>query len=51
MAELSAIAKIYKYRKLHEGHHIVLMTMEVHGAPMHDMDHFIREYAHLFHDR
>ncbi len=27
------------------------MAMEVHGAPEHDMDCFIREYAHLFHDR
>jgi hypothetical protein len=27
------------------------MAMEVHNAPGHDMDHFIRECAHLFHDR
>jgi hypothetical protein len=27
------------------------MAMEVHGAPGRDMDHFIREYGRLFHDR
>jgi hypothetical protein len=27
------------------------MAMEVHGAPMHDKDCFIRECARLFHDR
>jgi hypothetical protein len=27
------------------------MTIEVHGAPMCDMDHFIRECGHLFHNR
>ncbi len=37
------IVKICKYRGLHEGHHFNLMAMEVHDAPMHDMDHFIRE--------
>ncbi len=49
--ELNAIAKIYTYRRLHEGHHFIPMAMEVHGAPGHDMDHFIRECAHFFHDR
>jgi hypothetical protein len=32
-------------------HHFISMAMEVHGAPMHDMDHFIRERAHLFDNR
>ncbi len=27
------------------------MAMEVHGASDSDMDRFIREYAHFFHDR
>jgi hypothetical protein len=27
------------------------MALEVHYAPGHDMDHFIRECAHLFHGR
>jgi hypothetical protein len=30
VAEFSAIAKIRKYRGLHEGHHFILMAMEVH---------------------
>jgi hypothetical protein len=29
----------------------ILMVMEVHGAPGHDMDHFIRECVRLFYDR
>jgi hypothetical protein len=49
--ELNAIVKICKYRRLYEGHHFVLMAMEVHDTPMHDMDSFIRECARLFHDR
>jgi hypothetical protein len=31
--ELNAIAKIHKYRGLHEGHHFIPMAMEVHNAP------------------
>jgi hypothetical protein len=31
--------------------HFILMAMEVHNAPKHDMDHFIKECARLFHDR
>jgi hypothetical protein len=50
-AKLSTIAKICKYRRLHEGHHFIPMAMEVHNAFKHDMDHFIKEHAHLFHDR
>jgi hypothetical protein len=50
IAKLNAIAEIHKYRKFHEGHHFILMALEVHGIFGHDMDHFIRECAHLFHD-
>jgi hypothetical protein len=46
-----AIVKIHKYIRFHEGHHFILMAMEVHNAPRHDMDCFIRECAHLFHDK
>jgi hypothetical protein len=51
VVKLSAIAKICKYRRLHEGHHFISMAMEVHGAPELDMDCFIKECAHFFHDR
>ncbi len=30
VAELSTIVKIYKYKGLQEGHHFILMAMEVH---------------------
>jgi hypothetical protein len=50
-AKFCAIAKIHKYKGLHERHHFILMAMKVHGALGHDMDRFIKEYAHLFHDR
>jgi hypothetical protein len=49
--KLSTIAKICKYKGLHEGHHFIMMAMEVHGAFRHDMDCFIKECAHLFHER
>jgi hypothetical protein len=49
--ELSTIIKICKYRGLHEGHHFIPMAMKVHDTPKHDMDHFIRECAHIFHHR
>jgi hypothetical protein len=49
--ELSAITKNHKYKGLHEGHHFTSMAMEMHGAPGHDMDRFIKECARLFHDR
>jgi hypothetical protein len=39
--ELNTIAKICKYKGFHEGHHFILMTIEVHGALGCDMDHFI----------
>jgi hypothetical protein len=51
VAKLSAISKIHKYKKFNEGHHFIPMAIEVHNAPGHDMDHFIKECAHLFHDR
>ncbi len=51
IAKLKVIVKICKYRKLHEGHHFILMAMDVHDTPEHDMDRFIRECAHLFHDK
>jgi hypothetical protein len=49
--KLNTIAKIHKYKGFHEGHHFILMAMEVHGAFERDMDHFIKRCAHLFHDR
>jgi hypothetical protein len=51
IAKLNAIAKIHKYKRLKEGHHFILMAMEVHNAPGCDMDCFIRECVCLFHDR
>jgi hypothetical protein len=51
VAELSAIIKIRKYKRFHEGHHFIPMAMEVHGAPMCDMDCLFKECACLFHDR
>jgi hypothetical protein len=51
IAKFNTIAKIHKYRRLHEEHHFISMTMEAHDAPVHDMDHFITEGVHLFHDR
>jgi hypothetical protein len=45
IVELNAIVKIRKYKGLHEGHHFILMAMEVHNTPRHDMDHFIKECA------
>jgi hypothetical protein len=50
IAGLKAITKIHKCRRLHEGQDFIPMTVEVHGAPRRDMDCFIRECAHLFHD-
>jgi len=51
VVELNAIIKIHKYKGFHERHHFILMAMEVHGAPRHDMDCFIRECAHIFYDK
>jgi hypothetical protein len=49
--KLSIIVKIRQYRGLHEGHHFIPMAMEVHDIFEHDIDHFIKECAHLFHNR
>jgi hypothetical protein len=49
--KFNTIIKIHKYRRLHEGQHLIPMTMEVHGAPRRDMDCFIRECVRLLHDR
>jgi hypothetical protein len=35
----------------HEGHHFILMAMEVHDTLEPNMDCFMRECAHLFHDQ
>jgi hypothetical protein len=51
VVKLSAIVKIHKYKKFHEGHHFTPMAMKVHGATGCDMDCFIKECVHLFHNR
>jgi hypothetical protein len=51
IAKLNVVVKIRKYRGLHEGHHFILMAMEVHNTPGRDMDHFIKECARLSHNR
>jgi hypothetical protein len=51
IAEPSDIVKIHKYKGLQEGHHFISTAMEVHATPERDMDHFIREFVHLFHDK
>jgi hypothetical protein len=51
VVKLNAIVKICKYKGFHEGHHFIPMAMEVHDAFEHDIHCFIRECAHLFHDR
>jgi hypothetical protein len=51
VVELNIIIKIRKYKWLHEGHHFILTAMEVHDAPMCDMDHFIKECVRFFHDQ
>jgi hypothetical protein len=51
IVKLNAIAKIHKYGRLHEGHHFIPMAMEVHGTFRCDMDCFIKECVHLFHNR
>ncbi len=50
-AKLNAIVEIHKYKRLHEGHHFISMALEVHGTPRCDMDRFIKECAHIFHNR
>jgi len=51
IAKLNTITKIHKYKRFHEGHQFILMAMEMHDAPKHDMGHFIKECAYLLHDR
>jgi hypothetical protein len=48
--EFSAIVTIHKYGRLYERHHFISTAMEVHGTPKCDMDRFIRECVHLFHN-
>jgi hypothetical protein len=45
------LLKFVNIKRFHDGHHFILMAMEVHRALGHDMDHFIKECAHFFHDR
>jgi hypothetical protein len=49
--KLNAIVKIHKYKRLHEGHHFIMMAKEVHDTCGRDMDHFIKKCACLFHDK
>ncbi len=51
VAKFSTIAKFCSYKKLHEGHHFIIMAMEVHDALWHDMDCFIKECVCFFHDK
>jgi hypothetical protein len=51
IAKLSAIIKIRKYKGFQEGHHFILMAVEVHNALGRGMDCFIKKCAHLFHNR
>jgi hypothetical protein len=51
VTKLNVIVKICKYKGLHERHHFIPMAMEVYNTLGHDMDHFIKECAYLFHDR
>jgi hypothetical protein len=51
LAKLNSIANIRKYKMLHEGHHFIPIATEVHGTPKRDMDCFIKECVHFFHDR
>jgi hypothetical protein len=48
LAELNAIAKIHKNRRLHEGHHFIPMAMKMQSTLGHDMNHFIKELFVLF---
>jgi hypothetical protein len=50
-AKFKTIIKIRKYKGFHEGHHFILMALELHNTLGHDMDCFIKECAYLFHNR
>jgi hypothetical protein len=49
--ELNIIIKIHKYTGFCEGHHFILMAMDMHDALEHDIDHFIKDCARFFHNR
>jgi len=51
IAKLSTIIKIHKYKRFHERYHFISMAMEVHDTSRCDLDRFIRECAHLFHNK
>jgi hypothetical protein len=51
LQNLVPFVKICKYRRLYERHHFISMAMEVHGALRCDVDYFIKECVHLFHNR
>jgi hypothetical protein len=51
IVKLNTIAYIRKYKRFHEGHQFILMAMEMHNTPKHDMSHFIKECACLFHNK
>jgi hypothetical protein len=51
VAKFNANVKIHKYKRFHEGHHFIMMPMEVQSALRCDMDRFIRDCAYLFHDK
>jgi hypothetical protein len=51
IAKFNAIIKIHKYGRLQKGHYFIPMTMKMHDAFGRDMNCFIRECAHLFHNR
>jgi hypothetical protein len=51
ITKLNTIAKIHKYKRLHEGYHFILMAMEVHSTLGRDLDSFIKECVRLLHDR
>jgi hypothetical protein len=51
ITKFSVIVKIHKYKRFHERYHFISMVMEVHDVFGCDLDHFIRECAHLFHNK
>jgi hypothetical protein len=51
MWNFSTIVIFQKYKGLHEKHHFIPMAMEVHNTPGRDMDRFIKERVHIFHNR
>jgi hypothetical protein len=51
IAKLNTITKICKCRELKEGHHFIMMAMEVHHIFECDMDYFIRECTCFFHGK